>query len=161
MNPASLRGTRRESNPLRLNIAKVHVPLSAVLAAWVGRKLGHGITACLRLLVARPWALLIVVVVWFGGRLVDGHGIAALLALFLALTALAVGWRLVRPESFTRQVVWRLRGAWRGGVVYRASWAAVATTGLAGSVDGRGDPPPGGRGASARPGDRGGGGVLP
>src|SRR3954452_5177996 len=99
MNPASLRGTRRESSPLRLNIAKVHVPLSAVLAAWFGRKLGHGITALFRLLVTRPWALVIVVVVWFGGRLVDGHGIAALLALFLVLTASLVVWRAEQEQG--------------------------------------------------------------
>src|SRR4051794_37464766 len=138
MNPASLRGTRHESNPLRLNIAKVHVPLSAVLAAWVGRKLGHGITACLRLLVARPLALLIVVVVWFGSRLVDGHGIAALLALLLMLTALLACWRVVRPESFPRHVTWRVRGVGRGWVIYRATWtAAMTTTGLAVTIDGR------------------------
>ena len=40
MNP-SLRGSQRETNPLRLNIARVHVPLSAVLAAWSLRKFGQ------------------------------------------------------------------------------------------------------------------------
>src|SRR4051794_16873770 len=135
MNPPSMRGTRRESSPLRLNIAKVHVPLSAVLAAWLGRKLAQSISALFRLVLARPWILLIVVVMWLVGRVVEGHGIAALLALLLVLTALLVGWRTVRPESFTRHVAWRVRGLWRGWVVYRATWvAAMGTTGLAVSM---------------------------
>src|SRR3954447_20743670 len=138
MNPASMRGTRRESSPLRLNIAKVHVPLSAVLAAWLGRTLAQSLGALLGLVLARPWILLVVVVTWLGGRVVDGHGTAALLALLLIVTALFTCWRVVWPESCTRQVAWRLRGVWRGWVVYRASWsAAMATTGLAVSMDGR------------------------
>jgi len=83
-------------------------------------------------------ALLIVVVVWFSSRLLDGHGIAALLARLLVLAASLVGWRAVREESFTRRVIWRIRGVWRGWVIYRAIWtAAMATTGLAVSIDGR------------------------
>src|SRR3954447_4306060 len=138
MNPPSMRGTRRDTSPLRLNIAKVHIPLSAVLAAWAGRKLAQFLGALLRLVIARPWILLVVVVAWLGGRVVGGHGIAALLALLLVVTALLACWRVVRPESFTRRVAWRVHGYWRGWAIYRASWAAaMATTGLAVSMDGR------------------------
>jgi DNA segregation ATPase FtsK/SpoIIIE, S-DNA-T family len=137
MNPASMRGTRRDTSPLRLNIAKVHVPLSAVLAAWAGRKLAQTLGTLLRLVLARPWLLVLLVAMWLGGRVVDGHGIAALLALLLMLTALLVVWWAGWPESFTCQAAWRLRGFWRGWVVYRASWmAAMATTGLAVCMDG-------------------------
>src|SRR4051794_21602605 len=114
MNPASLRGTRRESSPLRLNIAKVHIPLSAVLAAWLGRKLAQSVSALFRLVLARPWTLVVVVFTWLGGRVVDGHGLAALLALLLVVTALLASWRAARRESFTRHVAWRIRGLWRG-----------------------------------------------
>ncbi len=43
-----LGGTQKDTNPLRLNIAQVHVPLSAVLAAWTMRKVGSGFGWLLR-----------------------------------------------------------------------------------------------------------------
>jgi S-DNA-T family DNA segregation ATPase FtsK/SpoIIIE len=138
MNLGSMRGTRRESNPLRLNIARVHVPLSAVLAAWVGRKLGCAIGGLLSLLIRRPWVLVVVVVVWFHARLVDGYGTPAVLSVFLLLTVALAGWRITGPASFTRHMVWRLRGLWRSRVVYGFSWQrGMATTGLAVTMDGR------------------------
>jgi S-DNA-T family DNA segregation ATPase FtsK/SpoIIIE len=129
-------GTRKEQNPLRLNIARVHVPLSAVLAAWLGRKVAAGLGWLLR----HPMLLVPFIGVWFGLRLLDRQGMVA--PLFLAwvmasVVAVLLGWWLAWPRSFKRQVVWRSRGWWRSVRVYRFCWQpAMVTTGLAVHVDG-------------------------
>lgn len=127
-----LGGTQREQNPLRLNIARVHVPLSAVLAAWCGRKVGAGLAWLTR----RPLLLVPALGVWFGLRLLDGHGVAGTLTAVLVLAAALALWRWVWPGSFTRMVGWRLRGWWRAVRVYRFCWQpAMVTTNLAVRVD--------------------------
>lgn len=126
-------GSRREENPLRLNIARVHVPLSAVLAAWAGRKVAAGLSWLLR----HPWVFAPLALVWCGQRLVDGHGTTATLLVLVAVSSAMVAWRLAWPGSFTRLVAWRLRGWWRSMRVYRFGWQpAMVTTGLAVRVDG-------------------------
>ena len=128
-----LGGSRREENPLRLNIARVHVPLSAVLAAWSARKIGSGVGWLLR----HPLLLLALPAGWLVARLLNGHAIAAVLLLVLMLGSLLTAWRLVSHRSFTREVSWRVRGVWRGWRVYRFCWQpAMVTTNLAVRVDG-------------------------
>ena len=63
-----LGGVQKDSNPLRLNIARVHVPLSAVVAAWTGRK----VAAKLGWLLRHPLVFVPVLGVWLGLRLLDG-----------------------------------------------------------------------------------------
>jgi len=127
-----LGGTQREQNPLRLNIARVHVPLSAVLAAWCGRKIGAGLARLTR----HPLLLVPVLGVWFGLRLLDGHGVAGTLMVLLVLAAVIGVWRWLWPGSFTRLVAWRVRGWWRAVRVYRFCWQpAMVTTNLAVRVD--------------------------
>ena len=125
-----LGGTQKEPNPLRLNIARVHVPLSAVLAAWAGRKIG----AALGWLLRHPLVFGPVVALWLGLRLLDGAGTTAAMSVVLTLTAVPVVlvvWRLAWPESFTRLVAWRVRGWSRGFWVYRYYWQpAMLTTNL-------------------------------
>jgi DNA segregation ATPase FtsK/SpoIIIE, S-DNA-T family len=133
-----MRGTQRETNPLRLNVARVHVPLSAVLAAWAARRLGHGLVGLVRLVVRHPWALGPAVLVWFLVRLVHGHGLAATSTLLTATATILVVWWWQWRDSFTRHVVCRVRGAWRGFAVYRFGWQpAMVTTNLAVTLDGR------------------------
>ena len=131
-----MRGTQRETNPVRLNVAKVHVPLSAVLAAWVSRKLSQGLVWLLRLIIHRPVVLVPMGVMWFAVRLAHGHGVVVTSILTMVTTAALVVWRWRWPDSFTRHVVWRLRGLWRGWVVYRFAWQpAMVTTNLAVTMD--------------------------
>ena len=133
----SMRGTQRETNPLRLNIARVHIPLSAVLAAWAARKTGHAIARLLHQTFRRPWVLLAVTLAWFGLRLLHGHDLAGTGTVLLVLVAALIAWWWRWRESFTRHVGWRLRGLWRGWAVYRFSWQpAMVTTGLAVGMDG-------------------------
>ncbi|HEX5535030.1 MAG TPA: hypothetical protein VFX33_14920 [Actinomycetales bacterium] len=132
----SMRGTQRETNPLRLNVAKVHVPLSAVLAAWAARRLGQGLVGLVRLVVRHPWILAPTASAWFLVRLVHGHGLLATSTLAVAATLVLVVWWWRWRDSFTRNVVWRLRGAWRGLMVYRFGWQpAMVTTRLAVTMD--------------------------
>jgi S-DNA-T family DNA segregation ATPase FtsK/SpoIIIE len=134
-----MRGTQRETNPVRLNVAKVHVPLSAVLAAWVSRKLGQGLAWLLRLVIRRPVVLVPVAGVWFAVRLAHGHGVVVATILAVVATVALVVWRWRWPDTFTRQVIWRLRGLWRGWVVYRFAWQpAMVTTNLAVTMDSSG-----------------------
>ena len=119
-----LGGTQADTNPLRLNIARVHVPLSAVLAAWAMRKVGSG----LGWLVRHPLLLLPVLVVWFGLRLLDGHGVTATLLVSLTILVGLVLWRVASPEAFTRLVRWRVRGWWRTFRVYRYYWQPAMVT---------------------------------
>jgi S-DNA-T family DNA segregation ATPase FtsK/SpoIIIE len=129
-----LGGDQHGGGPFRLNVAKVKVPLSAVLAAWAGRKILDG----LGWLARHPLMLLPLLVLWLAGRIVDGLGLwPTLLALILVVAGL-VTWRRKWRESYTRQVSWRLRGLVRGRFVYRFAWQpAMVTTGLAVHVDGR------------------------
>jgi S-DNA-T family DNA segregation ATPase FtsK/SpoIIIE len=128
-----LGGVQKDSNPLRLNIARVHVPLSAVVAAWTGRE----IAAQLGWLLRHPLVFLPVLAVWVGLPLLGGHALPATVLLLVALTTVLVVWRLGWPASFTRLVSWRVRGWWRGLRVYRFCWQpAMVTTYLAVGVDG-------------------------
>ena len=67
------------------------------------------------------------------------HGLTLTVLVVLAALLVAVlgiwwwGWR----ESFTRRVLWSLRGAWRSRMVYGFAWQpAMVTTGLAVNLDG-------------------------
>lgn len=143
MSPVSRRigGTRRNEAPVRLNVARVHVPLSAILAAWTVRQLGRLLTwtatRSFGALRARPWLLVLAVALLVVGRLSHGHTILVLTVLgLLAPMGLGVWWWRWR-ESFIRRVAWAVRGAWRGRVVYRFAWQpAMVTTGLSVTLDG-------------------------
>lgn len=129
-----LGGDQHGGGPFRLNVAKVRVPLSAVLAAWAGRKAAEGIGWLAR----HPVVLLPVLLLWLTAKVVAGLGPWPLLVAAVLAVGGLVAWRRMRPESFTRQVVWRLRGAVRGRFVYRFAWQpAMVTTGLAVRVDAR------------------------
>jgi DNA segregation ATPase FtsK/SpoIIIE, S-DNA-T family len=133
----SMRGTRREESPLRLNVGKVHIPLSALLFAWTARKVGQGAAWLARLLLHRPWLLAAGVGVWFVSRLVHGHGILATSITTALLAGVLMVWWWRWRESFTHQVVWRVRGWWRSWAVYRFTWQpAMVTTNLAVIMDG-------------------------
>lgn len=128
---------REERGPFQFRTAAVHVPLSALLTAWLLRKLGHAVWWLLR----RPMVLGPLVGIWLLVRLVDAHGTAlavgTILMLALSVVVLVV-WRVRSPDSFTRTVGWRVRGGWRSVFVYRAGWStAMSTTGLAVSLAGR------------------------
>ena len=129
-----LGGVEHGGGPFRLNVAKVKVPLSAVLAAWAGRKLADAIAW----LVRHPLAVLPVLLGWGLLRVLHlvGPVPLGLLAMLVAVGLLV--WRRLARESFTVHVTWRLRGLWRGRFRYRYCWQpAMVTAGLAVSVDGR------------------------
>jgi DNA segregation ATPase FtsK/SpoIIIE, S-DNA-T family len=129
-----LGGDQHGGGPFRLNVAKVKVPLSAVLAAWAGRKLAEGIGWLAR----HPIVLLPVLGLWLAGKVVSGLGLWPLLLALGLLVGGVVAWRRQWPESYTRHVAWRLRGLVRGRFVYRFAWQpAMVTTGLAVRVDAR------------------------
>lgn len=120
-------GTRSDSAPVRVNMAKVHVPLTTVIVVWLFRQLW----AALRFLLARPLLLLAAVLVVLAVRVSVHDGPLPVLVLLGILTGLLVVWWRLRPESFTRWFVWRIRGAWRASTVYRYSWQpAMVTAGL-------------------------------
>jgi S-DNA-T family DNA segregation ATPase FtsK/SpoIIIE len=128
-----LGGDRRDQGPVRLNVAKVHVPLTAVLAAWVGRRLGAGVWW----LVRHPLVVAVVVVGLVGVRVAVTRGPLLVLSVVATFGAALAVWRWLAPESFTRLLVWRARGVWRSGSVYRWAWQpAMVATGLAIRVDG-------------------------
>jgi len=120
-------GARTDSAPVRVNMAKVQVPLSTVIAAWLLRRLWAG----LRFVLVRPTQLLALGLLVLGWRVTLHHGpVPVLVALAVLVVALLAWWRVGR-ESFTRFVLWRLRGAWRAATVYRYSWQpAMVTAGL-------------------------------
>lgn len=129
-----LGGDQHGGGPFRLNVAKVKVPLSAVLAAWAGRKILDGIGWLAR----HPLVFIPVLVLWAAARIVDGLGLWPILLTLVLLVAGLVTWRRKARESYTRHVTWRLRGLVRGRFVYRFAWQpAMVTTGLAVHVDGR------------------------
>ena len=128
-----LGGDRRERGPMRLNVAKVHVPLTAVLAAWAGRRLAAGVWWLLR----NPLAVTLVIVGLVVVRVTATRGPLLVLSV-AAVAALALTmWRHIHAESFVRLVVWRVRGLWRSAAVYRWVWQpAMVTAGLSIRVDG-------------------------
>jgi S-DNA-T family DNA segregation ATPase FtsK/SpoIIIE len=129
-----LGGDQHGGGPFRLNVAKVKVPLSAVLAAWAGRRVLDG----LGWLARHPLVVIPLLAFWLAAKVDDGLGVwPVLLALVLVVAGL-VTWRRKHRESYTRHVSWRLRGLVRGRCVYRFAWQpAMVTTGLAVHVDGR------------------------
>lgn len=144
-----LGGVRRDPNPVRLHVARVHVPLSLVVAGWMTRKIGLLAGALVRWVARYPWLLAPVVPWWALTRLLHddggeagGPGVrvvgALMLAALLALLLVLVGWRVRWPESFTRHVAGRVRGVWRRVRVYRFCWQpAMVTTGLAVTLEAR------------------------
>jgi DNA segregation ATPase FtsK/SpoIIIE, S-DNA-T family len=128
-----LGGTPRGQTAVRLNVAKVHVPLSAVLAAWAGRRLGAGGAWLLwhSFVVA---AALGVLVAW---RITLTSGPLPVLVVLGVAAAVLLAWRQVHGSSFTRLVTWRARGTWRAATVYRYLWQpAMVTASLAVRVEG-------------------------
>lgn len=129
-----LGGTEHGGGPFRLNVAKVRVPLTAVLAAWVGKKVADGLGWLVRRPIAMVPPLIVVVLATVWHR----HGPLPILLLAGGVATGLVLWRCRWPESFTVHVIWRARGVWRGRWVYRYCWQpAMVTTGLAVVVDGR------------------------
>jgi S-DNA-T family DNA segregation ATPase FtsK/SpoIIIE len=119
--------------PVRLNVAKVHVPLSAVLAASAGRRLAAGGWWLLR----HPFAVAGAVVVLMACRFTINHGPLPVLVLLSVVAAVLMAWRHIDGPSFTRLVVCRVRGQWRAATVYRHLWQpAMVTTAMALRVDG-------------------------
>lgn len=129
-----LGGTQREGNPLRLNIARVHVPLSAVLAAWVARKVGGS----LGWLIRHPLVLVPVALAWVAVRFTDAFGLRLVAGAALVAALVLAAWRVGARESFIRIVTWRCRGWWRASRVYRFAWQpAMVSTGLTVTLNGR------------------------
>jgi S-DNA-T family DNA segregation ATPase FtsK/SpoIIIE len=129
-----LGGTEHGGGPFRLNVAKVRVPLTAVLAAWVAGKIAAG----LGWLIKHPITFAPVLLALGFLRVFDVLGPLPIAATVLIVVGGLVAWRVLWPEAFTTQVVWRLRGLWRGRWPYRFTWQpAMVTTGLAVLVDGR------------------------
>lgn len=128
-----LGGTPRGQTPVRLNVAKVHVPLSAILAAWAGRRLGAGGWWLLR----HPVAVAVALVVLVGWRVTVTSGPLPVLTVVTVVSAVLLVWRRVHGSSFTALVAWRVRGLWRAATVYRYLWQpAMVTTTLAVRVEG-------------------------
>ncbi|WP_246131246.1 FtsK/SpoIIIE domain-containing protein [Cellulomonas aerilata] len=126
-------GDRRDTGPVRLNIARVRLPLTAVVAAWVGRRLAAGVWWVLR----RPGAVTVVGLVLVALWVTVAHGPLPVLAVVAVAGSTLLIWSHVHPGSFAPVVVWRARGLWRAGSVYRWAWQpAMVATGLAMRVDG-------------------------
>jgi S-DNA-T family DNA segregation ATPase FtsK/SpoIIIE len=129
-----LHGQTKDTAPVRLAVARVHVPLSAVVAAWLGRR----VAAVLTWLVRHPVGLLLLGATWLLVALAGRVGWSPFLLLGLVAVASLVAWRLLAAESFATQVTWRARGRWRASRVYRFGWQpATVTTGLAVNLNGR------------------------
>ena len=120
-------GYQHQGPPVRLHVAKVKVPLTAVVAAWCWRKL----TGAVLWLARNPLAVLAIVLPILAWRLTASLGPAPIIVATAALVGVLLGWRQFWPDSFTRRVVWTLRGTWRSVWVYRSVWQpAMVTTGL-------------------------------
>jgi S-DNA-T family DNA segregation ATPase FtsK/SpoIIIE len=116
-----------------LNVAKLHVPLSALLFAWAGRRLG----ACGSWLLRHPIAVAITLFTVVAWRVTVIRGPLPVLTVVVVLAVFLVGWRRVHRPSFTQRVEWRARGLWRAVTIYRYMWQpAMVTTALAVRVDG-------------------------
>lgn len=119
--------------PVRLNVAKVHVPLSAVLAASAERGLAAGGWWLLR----HPFTVAGAVVVLLASRITITHGPLPVLVMLAVVAVVLLAWRIIDVSSFTRLVLCRARGAWRAATVYRYLWQpAMVTTAMAVRVDG-------------------------
>ncbi len=128
-----LGGDQRNDGPLRLNVAKVRVPLSAVVAVWVARK----VLAGLWWLVRHPLIWLSFLVVGLAVWVISRVGPWLCLAVVLAIAVGLVAWWRLAAGSFTRLVVWRWRAIWRRALVYRYVWQpAMVTANLAVYVNG-------------------------
>jgi hypothetical protein len=104
-----LGGTQRDTSPVRLHVAKVKVPLSAVIGAWAARKLGAAIIGAAK----HPVRVLVVLMLLWLWRLESEHGPWPILTVAALLGVVALVWWRRGPDSFRRQVVWRVRGVWR------------------------------------------------
>jgi len=128
-----LGGTTRDAVPVRLKPERVHVSLSAVVAAWMAR----------RVAVAGWWAMrhpLAVALAIAGGwtwQFTADHGPVPLTAATVVVAVVLLVWRRLHPGSFAHLVAWRCRGLWRSARVYRYCWQpAMVTTGMHVRVDG-------------------------
>jgi DNA segregation ATPase FtsK/SpoIIIE, S-DNA-T family len=125
----------RQSDPVGVNVAKVHVPLPAALFAWMGRRLGAGGVWLAR----NPGALVVAVLALVACHVTASHGPLPVAAVLVAVGALLCGWARLRRDSFNRWVTWRARGLWRAATMYRYRWQpAMLTTALAGRLKGTG-----------------------
>lgn len=123
----SFGGQRSDSAPVRVNMAKVQVPLTTVIVAWLFRRLW----AAIRFVLTRPLLLLVGAVVVLAVRVTAHDGLLpVVVTVAVIVLGLAAWWRWGRA-SFTRLLVWRVRGIWRAATVYRYSWQpAMVTAGL-------------------------------
>lgn len=127
-------GDQRSGGPVQLRAATVRIPLTTVVVAWLVRRVWAGCSW----LVRHPRSVLVAVVVVLMWRWTAHHGPILLLGVLLLTDAGGLAWWHLSPETFTRQVMWRARGAWRHAVVYRYSWQPATTLpGLAVRVDGK------------------------
>jgi len=79
-------------------------------------------------------AALVALLVW---RVTLRSGPLPVLAVVGASALVVLVWRQVHRSSFTRLMVWRVRGVWRAATVYRYLWQpAMVTTALAVRVEG-------------------------
>jgi S-DNA-T family DNA segregation ATPase FtsK/SpoIIIE len=119
--------------PVPLRLAKFRIPLTAVLAAWLGRRLVAGGWWLLRHPLAVVAALALVAL-W---QVTLASGPLPVLALSSVVTGVLLVWRRLRPASFTSVLACRVRGLWLATTCYRYMWQpAMVTTGLAVRVDG-------------------------
>lgn len=123
----------RQGDQVPLNVAKVRVPLSAVLFAWAGRRLSAG-----GVWVARnPGAVVAGMMALGAWRVSVTAGPVPVVTVLVVVLGVLLGWRRLHHGSFTRLVTWRIRGRWRAARVYRYRWQpAMVTTGLAMRADG-------------------------
>ncbi|MCW2542044.1 MAG: cell division protein FtsK [Frankiales bacterium] len=129
-----LGATRHDDGPVRVQLAKVHVPLSAVVGAWLARKLAAGIVG----IVKHPARIGLVIVLGVLWDLDLRYGPWPILLTVLCTVQLLAVWRFRWPDSFRRHVTWRARGVWRARRMYRFVWQpAMVTTGLAVTLDGK------------------------
>jgi S-DNA-T family DNA segregation ATPase FtsK/SpoIIIE len=128
-----LGGHARDRAPIRLDVAKVHVPLSTVIAAWAGRRLWAGVVW----VVKRPLLIVSTALLVLVCRFIAAHGPGPLLAALGVVASTLGGWWWVARASFTRHVTWPTRGAWRRTRIYRYRWQpGTVTAALDVRVDG-------------------------
>ena len=117
----------------RVGSLLVQVPLSVVLLAWVGRRLGAAASTVLR----KVWPMLLLALAgllgWMALRWTSDVALVGL----ASLACLAGAWRLLHPESFRTAVAWPVRGWWRRTRVYQPGWEqGMAACGLSSKLDG-------------------------
>jgi DNA segregation ATPase FtsK/SpoIIIE, S-DNA-T family len=111
----------------------VHVPLSAVVLAWMGRWLA----ACVSVMLRRLWPVILAGLVAGLAWTVLSWSRTAVLLMLAAAVAFAVAWRVLHGDSFRRLLGRPGRGWWRRVRVYRPGWAAgMALCGLRVKLDG-------------------------